>query len=148
MRKLVVIASLIVCCTIFSLFASVSSQDISESGTLTTENTYAPHLALDSTYIDLGRIPRGSIAEGTMRFRNTGHSDLQITRIFSECGCTVPSYSTDPIPPGGEGEIKVRFKSKSRPTGMFYKTLRIRSNADNTRVNLTVKGRILLDNED
>lgn len=148
MRKLAVIASLIVCCSMFSLFASVSSQDTSESGTLTTEDANAPHLALDSTYIDLGRIPQGSIAEGKMRFRNTGNSDLQITRIFSECGCTVPYYSTDPIPPGGEGEIKVRFKSKSRPTGMFYKTLRIRSNADNTRVNLTVRGRILPASED
>lgn len=148
MRKLAVIISLILCCSVLSLFARVSAQDTSESGKQTTEDANAPHLALDSAYIDLGRIPRGSIAEGTMHFRNTGKSDLQITRIFSECGCTVPSYSTDPIPPGGDGEIKVRFKSKSRPTGMFYKTLRIRSNADNTRVNLTVKGRILPDNED
>lgn len=100
----------------------------------------APHLQLDSAYIDLGKIGSDSIVETTMRFCNTGDAPLQIIRIFSDCGCTSPEYSDEEVQPGECGEIKVRFNGKNRTAGAFRKTLRILSNADNPRQSLAIKG--------
>lgn len=126
---------------------------ISDSVQRTTSNmeritSNTPHLRLDSTYIDMGCIPADSIGEAVMGFRNTGDAPLQILRIFSECGCTVPSYSSDEVMPGEKGEIRIRFNGKNRNAGSFRKALRIRSNADNNREVLIVKGRILPEPKD
>lgn len=101
-----------------------------------------PRMALDSTYIDMGRIERDSIGETTMRFRNTGGEDLIILKVFSDCGCTVASYTSESVKPGDGGEIGIRFNSKGRLPGVFRKQIRIRSNADNPREILIVKGLI------
>lgn len=107
----------------------------------TTEEGVA-HLELDSLYLDLGLISADTIAEGVMRFRNTGTAPLIIKRIFSDCGCTVPDYDYSPVAPGAVDSIRVRFNGKGRDPGNFQKSLRIRSNADNPREVFFVKGRI------
>lgn len=101
------------------------------------------HLQLDSSYIDLGSVSRDSVGEGIMRFRNTGNAPLVIHNVFSECGCTVPSYPSAPVPPGGEGEIIVHFSGKNRPLGYFHKSLRIRNNGDTPRVTFSVTGKVV-----
>ncbi len=103
-------------------------------------NATPPRLELDSAYIDMGHIVRDSSGEATMRFRNIGGEDLLILKVFTDCGCTVVSYPTEPISPGGEGEIGIRFNSKGRLPGVFRKNIRIRSNAANPRETLTIKG--------
>lgn len=134
MRK----ASLIILlfCLVFPatvLFAGETSRNAgSESG----------HLDPDSCSINLGVIRPDTIAEGKIFFRNTGNAPLQILSIFSDCGCTTSSYPTDPIEPGKRGEIDVRFNSKGRLPGPFRKALRIRSNADNPRLVIVVRGEI------
>lgn len=105
-----------------------------------TSATPMPHLSLDSAYIDMGVVRIDSIGSATMHFRNTGDAPLQIMRIYSDCGCTVPSYSSDEVSPGETGEIRISFNGKNRQPGTFRKTLRIRSNADNPRETLVVKG--------
>lgn len=101
-----------------------------------------PHLQLDSAYVDLGTIQCDSVGEGVLHFRNTGDAPLQIMHVFSECGCTVPDYSTDEVLPGAVGMIRVRFNGRNRHPGPFRKALRIRSNADNPREVIIVKGRM------
>ncbi len=121
---------------------SGSAAEIEQDLTQAKQESPIAHLRLDSAYIDMGIIPRDSIGEAYMGFTNTGDAPLQILRIFSECGCTVPSYSSDEVLPGEQGEIKIRFNGKNRQPGSFRKALRIRSNADNPRELLIVKGRI------
>lgn len=104
------------------------------------ERVPTAHLELDSAYLDLGEIERDSIGTGVMTFRNTGDAPLVISRIFTECGCTVPEFSRRAVAPGETGKITVRFKTKGRAPGFFRKTLRVRSNADNPRVVFAVKG--------
>ena len=99
-----------------------------------------PRLELDSAYLDMGRVARDSVGEATMRFRNTGGEDLLILKVFTDCGCTAVSYPVEPVGPGGEGEIRIRFNSRGRLPGVFRKQVRIRTNADNPRETVTVKG--------
>lgn len=100
------------------------------------------HLSLGGNSLDLGTLARDATAEGIMSFRNTGKAPLEIFSIFTDCGCTTTSYPHDPIGAGEEGEIKIRFNSKGRQPGPFRKVLRVRSNADNQRVSIIVKGEI------
>lgn len=100
------------------------------------------HLELDSAYLDMGNVKRGTVAEGVMHFRNIGKAPLTILHIYSECGCTVPDYPTDPILPGESGKIIIRFDARNRDTGWFRKTMRIRSDADNSHQGLTIKGNV------
>lgn len=104
------------------------------------------HLKLDSMYVDLGDVDQDKVAEAVMRFRNTGNAPFSIIRIFSDCGCTVPSYPTDPVLPDSTGDIRIRFDGRKRQPGSFRKVLRIRSDADNEREILTVKGKVVKHN--
>ena len=145
MSKIAIIILLLVGYAVIPVFAHVMSDNIhrpADNGKRTADDAKAPHLSLDSSYLDLGKFPRDSVAEGVMHFRNTGNAPLQILRIFSECGCTVPSYSSEDVMPGETGEIRIRFNGKNRDAGSFRKALRIRSNADNHREVLIVQGRI------
>lgn len=81
-----------------------------------------------------GKIKEGSVQEHTFTFTNTGTNDFIISNAKGSCGCTVPYYPTEPIPPGGKGEIKVSFDSKGK-SGMQQKQVTITANTDpNTTV--------------
>lgn len=120
--------------------ASVVENDI-EIADL-ADKKHGAMLKLDTIYLDLGVISADTISTGIMKFRNIGDEPLVINNIFSDCGCTVPSYSSAKIAPGEKGEIKVKFNGKGRGAGEFRKTVRIRSNALNPREVFFVKGRI------
>lgn len=89
----------------------------------------------------------GTIAEGNgkvsydFRFKNTGKSPLILTNVRAGCGCTVPTWSNAPIPPGAEGSIRVTFDPRQRP-GAFIKSITVNSNAENPVVSLTIRGKV------
>lgn len=74
----------------------------------------------------------GTVAAGTkvthqFRFKNTGASELVLTRVKASCGCTTPSYSQEPIAPGEEGYIDVAFNSAGK-SGVQNKTVTVTGN--------------------
>ncbi|MDX5319859.1 MAG: DUF1573 domain-containing protein, partial [Bacteroidota bacterium] len=58
-----------------------------------------------------------------------GQSDLIISDASAPCGCTIPSYSKEPIPPGGSGKIDVEYNSENRGEGRHEKSVRVTSNS-------------------
>ncbi len=64
--------------------------------------------------VDLGRLEVGSDAMkvGEFRLRNRGTGPLAILKRSSSCGCTVPEWPPDIIPPGGEALVKFSVKPK------------------------------------
>jgi len=101
-----------------------------------------PHLRLDTTALDLGFVSADTVAVGRMAFRNDGNRPLVVYDTFTDCGCTVASYTKDTIAPGGTGAVTVRFNGKGREPGAFRKVVRIRSNAINSREFFSVVGKI------
>lgn len=100
-----------------------------------------PVIALDKTTHDFGEIPYGS--DGTCYFTvtNNGNSPLIISDCKKSCGCTVPTCTKDPIPPGGMTKIKIKYDTK-RP-GKFDKTVTVSSNAANKKtVIVRIKGTV------
>ncbi|WNM18385.1 DUF1573 domain-containing protein [Flavobacterium capsici] len=76
-------------------------------------------------------------------FTNTGNAPLIILDAKSTCGCTVPSFSKEPIPPGGTGKIEVKYNMNLGP---IRKTITIETNAvnyDEGRVPLKIKGEVV-----
>lgn len=76
-----------------------------------------------------GTIMEGERVRHSFKFTNTGKSDLIISDASAPCGCTIPSYSKEPIAPGGQGKIDVEFNSENRGGGRHEKSVSVTSNA-------------------
>lgn len=74
------------------------------------------------------------------RFTNSGDDLLIIHQAVASCGCTVPSYTKEPIKPGESGEIKVTYNGAGKASGHFKKSITIRSNAKTEMSRLYIEG--------
>lgn len=79
-------------------------------------------------------------------FTNTGTAPLLIHQAVTTCGCTVPNYSKDPIPPGGKGKIEVVYNGRGKFPGHFKKNITVRTNCKvNSVVRLFIEGDMTAD---
>lgn len=91
--------------------------------------------------INYGDIPKGANGERVFEFTNSGDKPLVITSVESSCGCTIPAYSKEPIAPGKNGEIKVKYDTQR--VGPINKSISVSSNAKNSAiVTLRIKGEV------
>ena len=84
-------------------------------------------ISFDRDQHDFGKIAEGKKYTTSFTFTNTGTSDLFISNAAGSCGCTVPSWPSEPIKPGATGQIKVEFDAKGRG-GVQTKTVTVTSN--------------------
>lgn len=82
-----------------------------------------------STEHDFGKLKQGETAEYKFTFTNTGKEPLIIENAQGSCGCTVPNYPKEPIPPGGTGTIDVSFNSAGK-SGAQQKTVTLTANTE------------------
>ena len=108
---------------------------------LKTDNDKVAVLEFKTEVIDYGTITQNSEGKRIFSFTNTGDAPLVITKIKTSCGCTVPSYSKDPILPGEQGELEIKYDTKR--LGAFTKTITVTSNADGGNKILKIKGNII-----
>ena len=99
----------------------------------------ADDMAFKSIINDFGTVPEGPDATCEFTFKNTGKEPIIIQKAQPSCGCTVPSFSGEPVPPGASGTISVAYHTKGKPNA-FTKTITVISNAG-TKV-LTIKGSV------
>jgi len=90
---------------------------------------------------DFGKVTEGEKIAFVFTFENTGTSDLMIRSALTTCGCTVPKYSTKPIPPGEGGNLEVVFDTSGR-SGIQTKTVTVRSNASTPAVILKITAEV------
>lgn len=86
---------------------------------------------------DFGVIIEGEKVSYTFKFKNTGKSDLVISSAKGSCGCTVPKYNKDPLPPGQEGFVEIIFDSSGK-NGMQSKTITLMANTQPNSEVLTI----------
>jgi len=79
-----------------------------------TDSSEAAQLTFEQTTFDFGEVREGAIVEHTFSFENTGAVPLLISDARSTCGCTVPEWPKEAIPPGEEGAINVRFDTNQK----------------------------------
>lgn len=81
--------------------------------------------------LDLGSINRGKVVDREVTIKNTGTEALSLGRIEASCGCTGTLLSSDNIPPGKTGTMKITFNSQNF-SGPVHKTVTINSNDPNS----------------
>jgi hypothetical protein len=135
MRLLTILSFLLFC-------ASLSAQknvELVKKDTVKTiiDTSTAPILAFENTVVSYGSVAQGSNPYRTVKFTNKGKTPLIITHCESPCSCLIASASTEPVPPGGSGEIQLKYNTAL--VGTFNKTVTVHSNAKKNVV-LSVKG--------
>jgi hypothetical protein len=101
-----------------------------------------PKLSAPDFTVDYGEVEFGGNGERIFRFKNEGKDPLIITNAQGSCGCTVPDWPKEPIMPGQEGQIKIKYDTKR--AGAINKQVTITTNepeGSNTHV-VKVKGMV------
>ncbi len=98
-------------------------------------------IAFDSAFYDFGTVKQGTMVKRTFHFTNTGADSLIIADVKTTCGCTVPEWPKQPVPPGGKGEIKVEFNTADK-SGRQLRILRVAANTDPVETLLQMGGEI------
>lgn len=94
------------------------------------QNTNPPTaIAFAETSHDFGAINQDSKHTKVFEFKNTGDKPLLIETARGSCGCTVPNYPKQPIPPGETGEIEVVY-SPGKQKGKQNKSVTIIANTE------------------
>ncbi|GAB5564327.1 MAG: DUF1573 domain-containing protein [Winogradskyella sp.] len=110
-------------------------------GSFAQEEKKVAKIEFKTTVIDYGTIEKGSDGVRVFEFTNTGNAPLEITRVKSSCGCTVPKKPKGPIMPGETGEIEVKYDTNR--VNPIRKTITVFSNAETPTVALKIKGLVV-----
>lgn len=95
--------------------------------------------AWENTLYNFGTIKQGEVVNYTFKFTNSGTEDLIIQSTSASCGCTVPQHTKTPVPPGGTGEIVVRFDSKGK-NGQQSPVITVVANTNPAQTRLSLRG--------
>ncbi|MBL4657740.1 MAG: DUF1573 domain-containing protein [Flavobacteriales bacterium] len=91
---------------------------------------------------DFGNIEQNSTDnKHTFTFTNTGTNPLIISNAKGSCGCTVPVWPKEPIPPGGTGTIEVEYKPGSQK-GTQKKTVTVTANTTPPDTRLSISAEV------
>lgn len=94
----------------------------------------------DADY-DFGVADEGTVVKHVYKFTNTGTEPLVISNAKGSCGCTVPTWPKQPVPPGGKSEIVVEFNTKGKP-GRQSKQVTVTANTNPTDTHLEIHGEV------
>lgn len=92
------------------------------------------------TFHDYGSIVYGANGKVDFIFTNQGTQPLIISDVKSSCGCTIPTWTKEPVEPGKTGVIKVAYNTTL--PGAFNKTIVVYSNANNSPIRIEVRGKV------
>lgn len=98
-------------------------------------------IKFDKTLHDFGEFSEATPTQTCVfTYTNTGNEPLIINQAVASCGCTVPTYTKEPILPGMTGKIEVTYNGKGKFPGRFKKVITIRTNAKQELIRLFVAG--------
>lgn len=102
-----------------------------------------PEITFAEKQYNFGYIPEsGGPVSHFFEFTNTGDAPLVIISATASCGCTRPTYPTEPIAPGKKGKIKVTYLPEGRP-GEFDKVVKVRTNVkESKKISLKISGSV------
>lgn len=113
---------------------------VSADGQLDKKNM--PLMEFDKKMHDFGDIKAGEKVSYSFRFVNRGRRDLLIQNASGSCGCTVPDFPKEPIPPGREGFIRVLFNSEGK-NGVQEKQVTVLANTLPNTNEIRIKANII-----
>ena len=80
------------------------------------------------------------VQKAVFTFTNVGDKPLVINQAIASCGCTVPSYTKQPIAPGQKRMITVKYYGKGMYPGNFKKSNNDRTNGNEEKSRIYIEG--------
>ena len=141
MKKLILSAIAVMAC-VLTMQAQPQKTEVNTSAPQASTTAKAAEIKFDTMTHDFGTFSeKDPIVQCTFTFTNVGTAPLIIHQAIASCGCTVPTYTKDPIKPGEKGTIEVTYNGQGKFPGKFRKTITVRTNAKNTAVSrLSIEG--------
>ena len=146
MRKTLLILSL--------MAASMSLQATEPQKTTvnvtTTQTEKRAEIKFETLNHDFGTFSANDpVVKCVFKFTNVGDAPLIIHQAIASCGCTVPTYTKEPVKPGESGQIEVTYNGKGKFPGRFTKNITVRTNGKETAtVRLTITGEMKEESKD
>jgi len=143
MKKLLILSILAILSV--AVFAQVEEKPAKKNKgkkkEIVVEDTLPKVPEIKFTYLiyDYGNIYKNGDGVSYFEFKNTGKADLQLSNVSSSCGCTVPQWPKEPIPPGQSAQIKVSYNTSR--VGPINKNVYVDSNVGD-RITLSIKGNV------
>lgn len=106
---------------------------------LPTDTNQLARIQFEETEFDFGEVKEGEIVNHSFKFTNTGKVPLTVMNARSTCGCTVPEWPDEPIPPGGTGEITAKFNTDMKKNQQ-KKVITVTANTYPNESQVTLKG--------
>jgi len=130
----------------FILFVLLSNFSCGQTGydTKETPKKEFAEIKFQSERIDIGIIDGKSNANIDFKFLNAGNIPLLITEAKGNCHCVQGTKPEKAIEPGDSSVIRVSFDPVG-VSGLFQRTIMIRSNATRDSVELYITGDIKRD---
>jgi hypothetical protein len=100
-------------------------------------------ITFDTNAYNFGVLKEGEVAEHVFKFRNTGNAPLIVRDARASCGCTIPEWSKDAIPVGGEGKIEVKFNSSGKGGQKINKQVTVYANTNPAESLLFITGEVI-----
>ena len=120
--------------------ADIIRNPISAQGPRDTINV--AEFTFETDMLNFGTANEGDVVVESFTFTNTGKVPLIINDARSTCGCTVPEWPKEPIPPGESGEIEVHFNTSNKP-GEQVKPITITANTYPAEKRVYLQGKVI-----
>lgn len=117
--------------------SKVKAENVETAADRDSQNVVYPVLTFEEEEFDFGTIQQNAAQEHVFKFTNTGKAPLVITNATSTCGCTVPTFTKDPIAPGDSGEMLVKFNGSGQ--GQVTKTVTVTANTETGTEQVRIK---------
>ncbi len=80
-------------------------------------------ISFTNTLHDFGANPQGTPVSHSFIFKNIGNEPLVLQNVKASCGCTTPYWPKEPILPGQESKIDVKYNMAR--AGNFTKSITV-----------------------
>jgi len=119
--------------------ADIIRNPVTASGNMDTTNV--AKMAFEETRFNFGTVNEGDKVKHTFKFNNNGSQPLLIGDARSTCGCTIPKFPKEAIPPGSSGKIDVIFDTTNKPNQQ-HKPITITANTFPSKTVLHLEGMV------
>lgn len=99
-----------------------------------------PRVQFEQTTLEMGTLLWNAPHTATFKVVNKGTSDLLITNVRTDCGCTDAEWTRTPIGPGSTGFVKATYNAEM--LGHFNKSLAVYTNMDEHPQYLKIMGTV------
>lgn len=137
MRKTLLILSLMVA----SMSLQAAEPQKTTVNVTTTQTEKRAEIKFETLNHDFGTFSANDpVVKCVFKFTNVGDAPLIINQAIASCGCTVPTYTKEPVKPGESGQIEVTYNGKGKFPGHFKKTITVRTNGAVEMTRLYIEG--------